>query len=243
MGRGSSVACEPRGHARCMAGDMGRARDRGRARGVALVMVLACTDDEGASSVVEPLLPDASSASDGGGGADRGECSAAAPQSLCVPSDGEVLLYGAVPDPDALDMQLFFSRPDRLGATQLTPDGSQNPTDFNSYGARSPDRRTLAFVSGRDEPPSPGSISRGLVYLAGADGSDERRLTSAAADGCLESMPRYSPDGEWLSFWRSCSVDPVAESVEFMFRIHPDGTGEERLLDPGRSGGDSALTW
>lgn len=200
----------------------------------------ACGDE---NENVSPTTSEGTLNPDPSGGELGGDCAEATTQSLCVPADGEVLLYGAVPDPDVLNMQLFFSRPSRLGATQLTPDGESNPTDFNSYGARSPDRQTVAFVSGRDKPPSSGSISRGVIYLAAASGGSERRLTATSAQDCNESMPRYSPDGAWLSFWRSCTTDPVAESIEFMFRIHPDGTAEERLVDPARSGGDSALSW
>ncbi len=204
--------------------------------GVGVTLVGACAEDGSERTALLPIIADA-------GNGSTIDCRGAAPQSLCVPDDGEVLLYGAVPFPDVVDMQLFRSRPERADTVQLTPNGRSNPTDFNSYGARSPDRQTLAFISGRDKSESPGSVSRGLLYLAAADGTNVRRLTLAAAEDCDESMPRFSPDGEWLSFWRECASDQVGESGEFMFRIRPDGSDEQRLVDVARAGADSALLW
>lgn len=61
-----------------------------------------------------------------------------------------------------------------------------------------------------------------VVYVSNADGSSERLLTSK---GNLDYNPSWSPTGDWIAFTseREGSAD--------LFRVHPDGTGLERLTD------------
>ncbi len=174
------------------------------------------------------------------------DCAQAPAKSLCVPNDGEALLYGAVHLGSETTLQLFRASPEGSVDVQLTPDGDRIPVDVNSFGARSPDRRTVAFVSGRDWPSDSeggGSPSRGVIYLADADGGNARRLTQAPAVTCRENMPRFSHDGQWVYFWRSCDSDPVASSFEFLFRIRPDGSDELRIVDTREADFRSIILW
>lgn len=60
------------------------------------------------------------------------------------------------------------------------------------------------------------------LFISNADGSAERPLMK---DGSLHYNPAWSPKGEWIAFTseRAGSAD--------LYRIHPDGTGLERLTD------------
>ncbi len=60
------------------------------------------------------------------------------------------------------------------------------------------------------------------LFLANADGSSERALLPADS---LDYTPSYSVDGKWIAFTseRGGSAD--------IYRIHPDGSGLERLTD------------
>lgn len=60
------------------------------------------------------------------------------------------------------------------------------------------------------------------LYLANADGSDEQAITQP---GSLNYNPAWSPKGDWIAFTseREGSAD--------IFRMHPNGSGVERLTD------------
>ena len=60
------------------------------------------------------------------------------------------------------------------------------------------------------------------LYIANADGSDEQPLTQP---GSMNYNPAWSALGDWIAFTsdRAGSAD--------LFRVHPDGTGLERLTD------------
>ena len=60
------------------------------------------------------------------------------------------------------------------------------------------------------------------LYIANADGSDEQPLTQP---GSMNYNPAWSARGDWIAFTsdRAGSAD--------LFRVHPDGTGLERLTD------------
>src|SRR5579863_1581598 len=58
------------------------------------------------------------------------------------------------------------------------------------------------------------------IMIAGADGKNERVL---APHGEIEYSPSYSPDGQWVVFTRERG------GLADIYRIHPDGTGLERL--------------
>jgi Tol biopolymer transport system component len=60
------------------------------------------------------------------------------------------------------------------------------------------------------------------LFISNADGSGERALTQP---GALDYNPSWSQSGDWIVFTseRGGSVD--------LYRIHPDGTGLDRLTD------------
>jgi Tol biopolymer transport system component len=60
------------------------------------------------------------------------------------------------------------------------------------------------------------------IMIAGADGKNERVL---APHGEIEYSPSYSPDGQWVVFTRERG------GLADIYRLHPDGTGLERLTD------------
>jgi Tol biopolymer transport system component len=63
---------------------------------------------------------------------------------------------------------------------------------------------------------------RTAVFIADADGRNERPLVPA---GGLDYSPSFSADGDWIIFTseRNGSAD--------IYRVHPDGSGLERLTD------------
>lgn len=60
------------------------------------------------------------------------------------------------------------------------------------------------------------------IMIADADGKNERVL---APHGEIEYSPSYSPDGKWVVFTQERG------GLSDIYRIHPDGTGLERLTD------------
>src|SRR5436309_15201666 len=60
------------------------------------------------------------------------------------------------------------------------------------------------------------------LFVANPDGSGERALLPATG---LDYSPSFSADGRWIVFTseRNGSAD--------LFRVHPDGSGLERLTD------------
>jgi Tol biopolymer transport system component len=60
------------------------------------------------------------------------------------------------------------------------------------------------------------------IMIADADGKNQRVL---APHGEIEYSPAYSPDGKWVVFTQERG------GLSDIYRIHPDGTGLERLTD------------
>jgi len=58
------------------------------------------------------------------------------------------------------------------------------------------------------------------IYLARADGSGIRRLTTTGAQ-----RPRFSPDGRWVSYQGLDSAEKTA------FVVRPDGSGRQKIFD------------
>jgi hypothetical protein len=67
------------------------------------------------------------------------------------------------------------------------------------------------------------------IYLINADGSGLRQLTDSDA---FEQNPEWSPDGEWIAFYRDCDL----------WRMRPDGSEEQALFAPAEGCVDHA-TW
>src|ERR1700761_5980736 len=64
--------------------------------------------------------------------------------------------------------------------------------------------------------------TQATLFISNADGSAERPLTQP---GSLDYNPSWSAKGDWIVF--TSERDGSAD----LFRIHPDGTGLERLTD------------
>jgi Tol biopolymer transport system component len=95
------------------------------------------------------------------------------------------------------------------------------------HPAWSPDGKTIAFSGGRYD------SDRG-VYLMNADGSNVRRLSTAA--GVVDFSPVWSPDGTSIAFTAG------ALCAEEVWVIRGDGTGERPILnDPAFS--PSGQSW
>ncbi len=60
------------------------------------------------------------------------------------------------------------------------------------------------------------------IFMVDADGKNEHALFTP---GGLEYSPRYSPDGQWIVY--TSERNGLAD----IYRVHPDGTGVERLTD------------
>jgi hypothetical protein len=60
------------------------------------------------------------------------------------------------------------------------------------------------------------------IFMADADGKNEHALFPP---GGLEYSPRYSADGQWIVY--TSDRNGLAD----IYRMHPDGTGVERLTD------------
>jgi Tol biopolymer transport system component len=80
-------------------------------------------------------------------------------------------------------VQLWEVGSDGTGRRRVTNNGT-----FNFCGSVSPDGRTLAYCSDRQE----GTIR---IYLMDREGGAPRRLTTADED---EIFPDFSPDGQWI---------------------------------------------
>ena len=64
--------------------------------------------------------------------------------------------------------------------------------------------------------------SKSELYLADADGGNERKLVSG-----FDYHASFSSDGKWIVFTGERDGYGQAD----IYRVHPDGTGLERLTD------------
>ena len=107
---------------------------------------------------------------------------------------------------------------------------SAAPIDV-AFGHRpvwSPDGSRIAFstlLNGRPSPISEQVIGRDL-YVVGADGKGERRLTESAERGFTDRDPSWSPDGSQLAFE---SYDRDAPAKSTIYAVNADGTCEQPL--------------
>ena len=107
------------------------------------------------------------------------------------------------------DLQIFRMEADGSGVAQLTDlAGSDGPV-------WSPDGSRIAFVADSDG----GNID---LYVVGADGTGQQRLTTAAG---VDQRPVWSPDGGQLAFVSNRDSDSE------IYIVNADGTGQRRLTN------------
>lgn len=120
------------------------------------------------------------------------------------------VLFEALP-PGGGTLQIFKARIDGSQRVMLT----QPSQGRNVFARPSPDRTRIVFSSNRGS--SGPDVEQ--LYLMDADGSNQRRLTSAAGE--IESNAVWSPDGTRLAFNRG----------QGLYVIRADGSGEQRIAD------------
>lgn len=121
--------------------------------------------------------------------------------------------------------KLYSILPDGTGETRL----SLNGDDFDP--AWSPDGTTIAFARRTGSTQARGSRE---LWLMDADGSNQRRLTTATTRHS-DRFPAWSADGSKLAFRSNRSGNFE------IYSINADGSGVERLTDD--AGFDSSPSW
>ena len=118
---------------------------------------------------------------------------------------------------------------DGSSQTRLT----DNPAP-DLYPSWSPNGRSLAFASGRDDP---GIRS---IYVMNADGSGQTRLTDNAA---WDWAPSWSPDGRSMAFVSDRDDPDPIDGIRIwsIYAMNADGSGQTRLTDSMAS--DSGPDW
>ena len=134
--------------------------------------------------------------------------------------DGDLELYTM--NLDGTDVQRITDRPGYDGGAFFSPDGSKIV-----WRASYPEGDELADYQRL--------LAQGLirpnaleVYVANADGSDVRQVTS---NGAANFGPFWHPDGERIIF-SSNMDDPTGREFD-LYLIHEDGTGLERITHTG----------
>jgi serine/threonine protein kinase len=123
------------------------------------------------------------------------------------------------PDGDAVFFNTWGAEPLSLGRVPRKG-GPQRPvlppsSGSDAYGDVSPDGRSVVFVRTENK------ISH--LCIAPTDGSGQARYLN----GITGTVPRWSPDGKWISF------SPNRTSSSGVFLVHPDGTGLKRISENG----------
>jgi TolB protein len=134
--------------------------------------------------------------------------------------DGTQIAYTRYAFADRTDISIYVMSSDGSGRTRLIGQATSP--------AWSPDGKRIAFVSDRDHNGRCEALlfncpaSAGELYVANADGSDPRRLTTTRAD---ERDPTWSPDGTRIAFARAAD----AKEGYDIYSVRPDGSGLRRL--------------
>lgn len=108
--------------------------------------------------------------------------------------------------------EIYVANADGSNVRRLTrsPGGDYTP-------AWSPDGASIAFASNR------GGLFR--IFVMRADGTHVRLVAPHRSGGGGSYTPAWSPDGSWIAFSSSFETPENPE----LYRVHPDGTGLQRL--------------
>jgi len=134
--------------------------------------------------------------------------------------DGTRIVYTRYAFANRTDISIYVMSSDGSGRTRLIPQATE--PSWSPRGDR------IAFVSDRDHNGRCRPLlfncpaSAGELYVANADGSDQKRLTTTRAD---ERDPTWSPDGARIAFARA--VD--ATTGYDIYTVRPDGSDLRRL--------------
>jgi Tol biopolymer transport system component/predicted Ser/Thr protein kinase len=116
---------------------------------------------------------------------------------------------------------------DPSGRAAGEPEALIQSNQPDTYFDLSPNGQTIAYASERS--------GAGEVWLADADGSNPRPLTSMDATAIWNTHPRWSPDGEWIAF------DADFDGNRDVYVIPVDGGTARRLTTDPSS--DSVQRW
>jgi Tol biopolymer transport system component len=110
------------------------------------------------------------------------------------------------------------------GARQLTQRTKPTSSE-DKEPVWSPDGKRIAFIRLNSTADPRGQQA---IFVMNADGSGVRRVTPWAMKA--GDHPDWSPDGKWIIFR---SPEPGGLAGTDLFRVHPDGTGLQRLTNTG----------
>ena len=113
-----------------------------------------------------------------------------------------------------------------LETGKLAPLTVVDPTLNLVPTAWSPDGKRIAFLGFDDADPS----RRGIYTANADDGAELLRVTTRP--GALDDVPlEYSPDGEWLLFYRAVAPDPDPQVGGSLWVIRIDGTDPHPIAE------------
>jgi Tol biopolymer transport system component len=117
--------------------------------------------------------------------------------------------------------QLYTIDADGSNLTQIT---QMPPSDFDQLAPSfSPDGKQIAFCYGTV---NSGGTSASEIYVINADGTGLKQLTHDGLNAC---WPRWSPDGQYLTFFETFT--PTGQANIFVMRS--DGTGPRTTVTAG----------
>jgi len=127
---------------------------------------------------------------------------------------------------------IFLANPQSGTEVQITKNDG-----YDAETTASPDGKRIVFASHRDDDVG--------IYTMNPDGTDVQKVTSRRG---YSGGPFYTSDGQWIVY-RAFYPRDAKEQEEFdrllrertlhpvnleLYRIHPDGTGEEQLTKNGK---------